>query len=78
MHCNGKCQMMKRLAEEEKQNSSSNTTIKITVHDIVLSNEVNKPVLPSPLVINITYNEEPPLLQHESPVVSIFHPPALG
>ena len=49
MHCNGKCQMMKRLAEEEKQNSSNNT-IKIKVHDIVLSDAINKPVLPSTFI----------------------------
>ena len=80
LHCNGKCQMMKRLAEEEKQNSENSTTnsFKIKIHELVLSDEIFRPVLPSPAIIVTSYNEEPPILKHTSPVASIFHPPALG
>lgn len=80
LHCNGKCQMMKKLAEEEKQNSSNNTNnnTKIKVQELLFSNEMNKPVLPNISFITLSYNEEQPLLKHNAPVSSIFHPPALG
>jgi hypothetical protein len=77
LHCNGKCQMMKRLAEEEKQNSSNNNSSKIKIQELVFSNEMNEPILPVVTYITLSYNEEPPLLKHNSPVCSIFHPPAL-
>jgi hypothetical protein len=76
LHCNGKCQMMKRLAEEEKQNSSNNNSSKIKIQELVFSNEMNEPILPVVTYITLSYNEEPPLLKHNAPVSSIFHPPA--
>jgi hypothetical protein len=78
LHCNGKCQMMKKLAEEEKQNSSNNNTIRIKIQELVFSNEMNKPCLPVITYTTLSYNEEPPLLKHNAPASSIFHPPALG
>ena len=80
MHCNGKCQMMKKLAEEEKQNSSnnSNNTSRIKVQDLVFNDEMNKPVLPALTCIENCYNEEPPLIKYNAPTASIFHPPAIG
>lgn len=78
LHCNGKCQMMKKLAEEEKQNSSNGNTIKIKVQDVVFCNEINKPALPAVVFINLIYNEEPPLLKHTAPISSIFHPPSIA
>lgn len=80
MHCNGKCQMMKRLAEEEKQNSSNNTnnSSKTKVQELVFSDEMNQLTFPLLTYITLSYNEEPPVLKHNSPVSSIFHPPTLG
>jgi len=79
MHCNGKCQMMKRLAEEEKQNSSKNSnTTKIKIQELVFSNEMSKPILPLLTYVTLSYNQEPPLSKYASPSSSIFHPPALG
>lgn len=80
LHCNGKCQMMKKLAEEEKQNSSSNTNsnIKIKIQEQLFSNKMNKLALPVVAFITLSYNEEQPLLKHNAPAASIFHPPALG
>ena len=77
LHCNGKCQMMKKLAEEEKQNSSDNTT-KIKTTETVFYNEISNPVLPEVSFTTRSYNEEPPLKKYVSPVPSIFHPPALA
>jgi hypothetical protein len=80
LHCNGKCQMMKKLAEEEKQNSSNNTnnTTKNNLLQLVFSTKMNTPVLPLLTYVTVCYNEEPPLLKHDSPIGFIFHPPALG
>lgn len=77
MHCNGKCQMMKRLAEEEKQNSEENSTSsKSKIQDVVFSNEIFKPQLPLLIKLKTVYNEERPLSKYSSPTGSIFHPPA--
>jgi len=80
MHCNGKCQMMKQLAEDEKQNSSNptNNTAKLKIQQLAFTDEMNQPVFPILTYVTLAYNEEPPLLKHIPPVSSVFHPPALG
>jgi len=79
MHCNGKCQMMKRLAEDEKQNSTNHpNTTRIKVQDLVLSDQITRPVLPALPCTALSYNEEPPLLKYTSPIRFIFHPPAVA
>lgn len=78
MHCNGKCQMMKRLAVEEKQNSSNttNSPIKITLQDTVFVDEIDWPIFHSLPFASLIYNVHQPILKYNSPVSSIFHPPA--
>src|SRR4051794_33453797 len=71
LHCNGKCQMMKRLTAEEEQNSSGNNTAKIRIQELVFVDEMNKPALPSPAYIQLSYNEELPVLKYSSPTASI-------
>jgi hypothetical protein len=78
MHCNGKCQMMKKMAEEENQNSTNNNSSKIKLQEVVFSNEMNIPSLPAVSYITLSYNQERPALKHISPASSIFHPPALA
>lgn len=78
LHCNGKCQMMKKLAEEEKQDSSKNNSARIKVQELVFNDEMNRSVLPAITYITLSYNEDAPILKHSSPVSSIFHPPAIG
>ena len=78
MRCNGKCQMMKRLAAEEEQNTSGNNTAKIRIQELVFIDEMNKPVLPRLAYVQLSYNEELPILKYSSPIVSIFHPPSIG
>lgn len=80
MHCNGKCQMMKRLADEEKQNSSNNTNspTKIKLQDVVFVDQINKQLFPLLPFVLTTYNTEQPVLKYNSPVSSIFHPPAIS
>jgi hypothetical protein len=77
LHCNGKCQLMKKLAEEEKQNAPGNNsqgTIKF--QDIVYLDTFLEY---SPT----TYPQVQPLFHnyvvarfYESPISSIFHPPS--
>jgi hypothetical protein len=77
LHCNGKCQMMKKLAEEEKQNSSNHNSAKISIQDLFFSNDITQPELPSLKSTPLSFNEEPPIPNYSSPIASIFHPPAM-
>jgi len=79
LHCNGKCQLMKKLAEEEKQNSSnSNNPGKVKFQDIVFieSYKAFSPTLC--LLPEQTYSDHHSIAEYQSPVASIFHPPALS
>ena len=77
LHCNGKCQMMKRLAEEEKQNSSNNTNspTKEKLPDQIFSHEIYQLTAPCLEYVTLFYNEHPPVLIHDALIASIFHPP---
>ena len=79
LHCNGKCQLMKKLAEEEKQNSSnSNNPGKEKFQDIVFleSCQFFSPAF-SPLPEK-KYADHLTVAKYPSPIASIFHPPALS
>src|SRR5207253_2645619 len=78
LHCNGKCQMMKRLAAEEEQNSSGTNTAKIRIQQLLFTDEMNKPALPSLAYVQLFYNEELPIIKYSSPIASIFHPPSIA
>jgi hypothetical protein len=74
LHCNGKCQMMKKMAEEEKQNSAG-STVKLKVQDIVLFHEWIS--LPESYFASAKNNYR--FLSEKaytSPLSSIDHPPA--
>jgi len=77
LHCHGKCQMMKKMAEEEKQNGTKETT-KLKFQDLVFIDKLNYWELPSLTFTQLSYNEQQPLLISPAPPTSIFHPPALG
>jgi hypothetical protein len=72
--------MMKRLAEEGKQNSpnTTNNSSKIKVQDLVFIDKMNKTVVPSLTYITFSYNQEPSILKQKAPISSIFHPPIIG
>lgn len=80
LNCGGKCQMMKKLAEEEKQDPSNTTgnTSRLKLPELVCSNESNSLTIPSQALATSSYNEEPPFFMHEFPAFSIFHPPSLS
>jgi len=78
LHCNGKCQLMKKLAEEEKQNSSnSNTGSTIKVSDVLFTHEI-----PTLCITNLPeektrFNSELILSKSSAHLSSIFHPPTI-
>ena len=45
MHCNGKCQMLKKMKKQEGDNGTSNTAPKFNQPDFVLSSKSFFPVL---------------------------------
>lgn len=76
LHCNGKCQMMKKLREEEKKEKED-------AERHVVKNEVisSKSFFASILYIEVKENRTYILHDTGSPVdiaVSFFHPPSLG
>ena len=78
MHCNGKCQMMKRLAEEEKQNSSnSNTGSNIKVSDVLFTHEIQTLCITNLPEEKTRFNSELILSKSSAYLSSIFHPPAI-
>ena len=77
LHCNGKCQLMKKMAAEENQTnngSSGNPVVKLSFSEVLLSD--------SPMIlflfssaINSNYNSLY-IVKTSSPfITSIFHPP---
>jgi len=77
LHCNGKCQMMKKIAEQEEQNSSSSGNQprlkypEIAIHDnnvLLLRNDFNE--------ITSAYSNFFQVRTYSAPFKAIFHPPA--
>ena len=79
LHCHGKCQVMKRLAEEQNQNSSSKTgnQFKLNIQEQLYSDDIYKPTLPALRYTTSIYSDELLIFKQEAPFGSIFHPPAI-
>jgi hypothetical protein len=80
LNCKGKCQVMKRLAQEQNQNSSNKTSnpSKVNIPEQVYSNDIDKPTIPALRYATTIYNDELLILKQEARSVSIFHPPAIS
>jgi hypothetical protein len=80
LHCNGKCQMMKKLAEEEKENSSSTTTkhFKINIQQVVFCDEIFLPSVEGIACNNTLHRSTYRFYITSSPLSSVFHPPAVA
>lgn len=79
LHCNGRCQMMKRLAEEEKQDSAgSKHSSGIKVQEQVFSDRTDMPAAPQLLLRRAGYNEYRLPWMTPSPGRSFFHPPTVA
>ena len=78
LHCNGKCQLMKKLAEEEKQNSSnSNTGNNIKVSDVLFTHEIQTLCITNLPKEKTRFNSELILSRSSAHLSSIFHPPTI-
>ena len=77
LHCNGKCQLAKKLAAEEEQSSKSssgNTMAKAPFSEVLITNEsIN---LSLPIADKLpAYNSFYLVKKYSSPHSSVFHPP---
>jgi hypothetical protein len=80
MHCNGNCQMMKKMAEEEKENSSPINTNnhKITSEETVYFHKTIVPTIVPIEEERLKYNSIYNFSKLYAPVSSIFRPPAVA
>ena len=76
LHCNGKCQMKKKLEDQDRQEKPQSTSSKFIVADLVLSSKSFFPEVE-------TLDEGDPklfysrnILLFSSYICDIFHPPA--
>jgi hypothetical protein len=78
LHCNGKCQLMKKLAEEEKQNSpaGSPSGTKIKLSDVLFTHEITSPAIAAWVQEKTDFTDYPVLLQPTPALSRVFHPPA--
>ncbi|UAY52719.1 hypothetical protein [Ferruginibacter albus] len=78
MHCNGKCQMMRKLQQEERNKNADNQSENKN-NDIVLSSRSFFPVLPAVKFINNDKIKYPFLSVNKERKMprSFFHPPGM-
>jgi hypothetical protein len=77
LHCNGKCQMMKKMAEEEQQNSSNNgKQARLKLPDIPIQQNNNLAFLNWFNGGNTIHSTFYQVKKYNSPRKAIFHPPA--
>jgi hypothetical protein len=76
MHCNGKCQMLKKMKKQEGDNGASLPVPKFNQSDLVLSSKTFFPSVYFFKVINRTifFNYSSPLFSHY--LSSFFRPPS--
>lgn len=80
MHCNGRCQLMRKLAEEEKRNTPTDNgnQTKETEQNILFSQIITIPSIASLAIEETEYNSEYIVSNHTSHLTSVFRPPALA
>jgi hypothetical protein len=77
MKCGGHCQLMKRLAAEEKQNLPNESSYIGKIKLPLLWNEQHTlHFIPAPFLLQFTLPSRYIIASYTSPVFSIFHPPA--
>lgn len=76
LHCNGKCQVMKKIQEEEKKEQENAGRFE-NIKTGVLSTKSFYPVLMTPEAVNIASvkNLTPYIFSISNPSYSFFHPP---
>ena len=76
LHCNGKCQLMKKMTQQENQDSSSNPQGGKMKMDVLFAQKSDLPSIRGLGNENINFNSAYIVEQLPGAVQSIFHPPA--
>lgn len=79
LNCKGKCQLVKKLVAEEKQNGSKeNNSLKLQYAEVLFVTEQNKEKL-FPVLVTVDAASTRYLIKpYTAPVIRIFHPPLQG
>lgn len=75
MHCDGKCQFMKKIKEQEEKEKQQAPELKLAKTEIFTSHSFFPGFFPKPLSAEISYYD---LLESGVPVdraTALFHPP---
>lgn len=75
MHCNGKCQLMKKLAAEEEQNTAGNNTKTVKITGGLFMEKAPVMALVALLPELPSYNQVFIMHKPTSAISSVFHPP---
>jgi hypothetical protein len=76
MHCNGKCQLAKRLAEEEKQSTPGNSFVKATFQEVLFPGNFCSPSIPLLNANPVKKFAYYLIRYYPAPASRVFHPPA--
>jgi hypothetical protein len=75
LHCNGKCQLMKKLAAEEEQSTMGNNAQTVKITGGLFMQKAPVIALAALLPGQPAYNQVFIMHESNSPVRSVFHPP---
>jgi hypothetical protein len=76
LHCNGKCQMMKKIAEEEQNSSHSSNPPRLRLPEVPIQQNNTLAVLHNYKQNKLVYSSFYQLKEYNAPFMAIFHPPA--
>jgi hypothetical protein len=77
LHCNGKCQLMKKLVQEEHQNPFSNSQTGKIKMDVLFVQKLNLPSINDLTKEDTKFNSAYVVKQSSGSINAIFHPPAI-
>jgi len=77
MHCNGKCQMMKKIKEQEKQEQQNQEQKLENKNEVVSSRSFFASLQFHEMVVNTSFNVSSKPAFPDGQPRDIFHPPAL-
>ncbi len=77
LHCNGKCQMLKKMKKQDGDNGAGTTAPKFNQPDVVLSSKNYFPSLHAVTINDISYSINYNSSVTSSYLASIFHPPCI-
>ena len=78
MHCNGKCQMMKKLQEEEKKDQQNSERRAENKNEIISSKSFYATITPASFTIRASHYVIVDELNTASSPRSYFHPPGIA